>query len=228
MKGLFTALAAMLMAVGCQAQQPPTQVIYRFDDHRYLELKGWGCEGELWYTDTLRGIHTEPVSQIYRIFTKKFIHPSDRYIAIPNWEIDGFIVSKDNGQTWSPVGYSPGYNEPDGMNSPPRDDVLSFTVVNDQGFLQTRHRLYMSSKPFDDPRLAAGGPGIQYVIDGEVRTITPQSPGPSWGMDYITKQGLENDTAKFHTNYQGLPDRVPEVKGYTGWDHMRCDMDAGR
>ena len=228
MKGLFTALAAMLMAVGCQAQQPPTQVIYRFDDHRYLELKGWGCEGELWYTDTLRGIHTEPVSQFYRIFTKKFIHPSDRYIAIPNWEIDGFIVSKDNGQTWSPVGYSPGYNEPDGMNSPPRDDVLSFTVVNDQGFLQTKHRLYMSSKPFDDPRLAAGGPGIQYVIEGQTHTITPQSPGPSWGMDYITKQGLENDTAKFHTNYQGLPDRVPEVKGYTGWDHMRCDMDAGR
>ena len=223
-----TVLAAILMVVGCQAQQPPTQVIYRFDDHRYLELKGWDCEGELWYTDTLRGIHTEPVSQFYRIYTKKFIHPSERYIAIPNWEIDGFIVSKDNGQTWSPVGYSPGYNEPDGMNSPPRDDVLSFTVVNDQGFLQTKHRLYMSSKPFDDPRLAAGGPGIQYVIEGETHTITPQSPGPSWGMDYITKQGLESDTAKFHTNYQGLPDRVPEVKGYTGWDHMRCDMDAGR
>ncbi|EPL9847540.1 T6SS immunity protein Tli3 family protein [Klebsiella aerogenes] len=228
MKGLFTALAAMFMVVGCQAQQPPTQVIYRFDDYRYLELKGWGCEGELWYTDTLRGIHTEPVSQFYRIYTKKFIHPSERYIAIPNWEIDGFIVSKDNGQTWSPVGYSPGYNEPDGMNSPPRDDVLSFTVVNDQGFLQTKHRLYMSSKPFDDPRLAAGGPGIQYVIEGQTHTITPQSPGPSWGMDYITKQGLESDTAKFHTNYQGLPDRVPEVKGYTGWDRMRCDMDAGR
>ncbi|HBY1517357.1 TPA: hypothetical protein MIQ52_004536, partial [Klebsiella aerogenes] len=101
-----TVLAAMFMVVGCQAQQPPTQVIYRFDDHRYLELKGWDCEGELWYTDTLRGIHTEPVSQFYRIYTKKFIHPSERYISIPNWEIDGFIVSKDNGQTWSPVGYS--------------------------------------------------------------------------------------------------------------------------
>ncbi|ESN10368.1 hypothetical protein L372_02716, partial [Enterobacter sp. MGH 26] len=23
-------------------------------------------------------------------------------------------------------------------------------------------------------------------------------------------------------------DSVPEVKEYTGWDHMRCDMDAGR
>ncbi|MEP8839089.1 hypothetical protein ABKV41_23645, partial [Enterobacter roggenkampii] len=38
------------MASGCQANEPPTQVVYRFDDHRYLELKGWDCEGELWYT----------------------------------------------------------------------------------------------------------------------------------------------------------------------------------
>ncbi|EIV2085360.1 hypothetical protein A8C14_003260, partial [Klebsiella aerogenes] len=210
------------------AQQPPTQVIYRFDDHRYLELKGWDCEGELWYTDTLRGIHTEPVSQFYRIYTKKFIHPSERYIALPTWDSAGFIVSKDYGKTWYPSSFAPRENEPNGDSSPPYDDLISFTVVNDQGFLQTKHRLYMSSKPFDDPRLAAGGPGIQYVIEGETHTITPQSPGPSWGMDYITKQGLENDTAKFHTNYQGLPDRVPEVKGYTGWDHMRCDMDAGR
>ncbi|EOW1327305.1 hypothetical protein [Klebsiella aerogenes] len=223
-----TVLAAILMVVGCQAQQPPTQVIYRFDDHRYLELKGWDCEGELWYTDTLRGIHTEPVSQFYRIYTKKFIHPSERYIALPTWDSAGFIVSKDYGKTWYPSSFAPRENEPNGDSSPPYDDLISFTVVNDQGFLQTRHRLYMSSKPFDDPRLAAGGPGIQYVIEGETHTITPQSPGPSWGMDYITKQGLENDTAKFHTNYQGLPDNVPEVKGYTGWDRMRCDMDAGR
>ncbi|HCT5794251.1 TPA: hypothetical protein OT205_002639, partial [Enterobacter hormaechei] len=36
---------AVLLAIGCQAKEPPTQVVYRFDDHRYLELKGWGCEG---------------------------------------------------------------------------------------------------------------------------------------------------------------------------------------
>ncbi|MFO3893054.1 hypothetical protein AAHD94_23210, partial [Enterobacter hormaechei] len=76
---------AVLLAIGCQAKEPPTQVVYRFDDHRYLELKGWGCEGELWYTDTELGIHTQPVSQFYKIFTKKFIHPSERYIAIPTW-----------------------------------------------------------------------------------------------------------------------------------------------
>ncbi len=77
MKGLCTVLAAtsVVLATGCPAKEPPTQVVYRFDDHRYLELKGWDCEGELWYTDTELGIHTQPVSQFYKIFTKK-IHTS--------------------------------------------------------------------------------------------------------------------------------------------------------
>ncbi|WP_420841607.1 T6SS immunity protein Tli3 family protein [Enterobacter oligotrophicus] len=221
----------LMVAVNSQArqlQEPPTQIVYRFDDHRYLELKGWDCEGELWFTDTKRGIHSQVWSQFYRIFTKRFVHPSERYIAISAWG-GGFTVSKDYGRTWSGAHYSPGENEPDGMNLPPYDDIISFTVVNDQGFLQTKHSLYMSSKPFDDPRLAAGGPGITYTLDdGDVYHIDPRSPGPAWGLDYITKRALKNDIAKYHTNYQNLPDKTPEVKNYTGWDHMRCDMDAGR
>ena len=233
MKGLFSVLTALLLVAGCKASEPPTQVVYRFDDHRYLELKGWDCEGELWYTDTLRGIHTEPVSQFYRIFTKKYVHPSEKYIAITGWGVGGFRVSKDYGQTWQIAQFSPGENDLNGMNAPQQEDVLSFTVVNDQGFLQTKHRLYMSSKPFDDPRIQPGGPGIEYTVDdgmgGKVNgKLEPSNAGPAWGLDYITKQGLKEDTAQFKTNYQGLPDKVPEVKDYTGWDHMRCDMDAGR
>ncbi|EOI2493181.1 MULTISPECIES: T6SS immunity protein Tli3 family protein [Enterobacter] len=227
------ALAGVLIGSGCQASEPPTQVVYRFDDHRYLELKGWDCEGELWYTDTQKGIHTEPVSQFYRIFTHKFIHPSERYISIPNWEVDGFLVSKDYGETWRSVGFSPSPNEPNGDNRAPAEDAVSFTVINDQGFLQTKHRLYMSSKPFDDPRIQPGGPGIEYTVDdgmgGKVNgKLEPSNAGPAWGLDYITKQGLKEDTAQFKTNYQGLPNKVPEVKDYTGWDHMQCNMDAGR
>ncbi|MED5649635.1 hypothetical protein VZ230_22290, partial [Enterobacter hormaechei] len=155
MKTLFIGLAitTIVLATGCQAKEPPTQVVYRFDDHRFLELKGWGCEGELWYTDTLRGIHTRPVSQFYRIFTKKFVHPSERYIAIPTWDDPGTMISKDYGKTWSPQFFSVGPNEPDGTNQPSYEDIISFTVVNDQGFLQTKHQLYMSSKPFEDPRI---------------------------------------------------------------------------
>ncbi|EOE2554748.1 hypothetical protein ACKEHR_001102 [Enterobacter hormaechei] len=235
MKGLCTVLAAtsVVLATGCQAKEPLTQVVYRFDDHRYLELKGWDCEGELWYTDTRRGIHTQPVSQFYRIFTKKFVHPSERYIAIPTWDDPGTIISKDYGKTWSPQFFSVGPNEPDGTNQPSYEDIISFTVVNDQGFLQTKHRLYMSSKPFEDPRILPGGPGIAYTVhDGMGNkvsdTLDPRFPGWAWGMVYMTKQGLKHSTQQFKANWQDLPDSVPEVKGYTGWDHMRCDMDAGR
>ena len=235
MKTLFIGLAitTIVLATGCQAKEPPTQVVYRFDDHRFLELKGWGCEGELWYTDTLRGIHTRPVSQFYRIFTKKFVHPSERYIAIPTWDDPGTMISKDYGKTLSPQFFSVGPNEPDGTNQPSYEDIISFTVVNDQGFLLTKHRLYMSSKPFEDPRILPGGPGIAYTVDDGMGnkvsdTLDPRFPGWAWGMVYMTKQGLKHSTQQFKANWQDLPDSVPDVKGYTGWDHMRCDMDAGR
>jgi hypothetical protein len=235
MKGICVGIitTAFLFAAACKASEPPTQVVYRFDDHRYLELKGWNCEGELWYTDTKRGIHTEPVSQFYRIFTRKFIHPSERYIAIPTWDSPGSMISKDYGQTWFPSAFSPGENEPNGDSSPPYDDVLSFSVINDQGFLQTKHRLYMSSKPFDDPRLAAGGPGIEYTVDDGMGNkvngkLEPRFPGWAWGMVYMTKQALKHSTEQFKDNWQDQPDKIPEVKGYTGWDHMRCDMDVGK
>lgn len=231
MKILWTNLASavMLLAVACQAKESPTQIIYRFDDHRYLELKGWDCEGELWYTDIKRGIHTEPVSQYYRLFTRKFIHPSERYIAITGWGAGGFIVSKDYGQTWNSVRFAPGPNEPNGDDYAPYEDVLSFTVVNDQGFLQTKHRLYMSSKPFDDPRLLPGGAGIQYKLgDGTKGDIKPGSGGWAWGMVYMTKQGLKGTVQELQSNWQDQPDKVPDVNGYTGWDHMQCNMDEGR
>lgn len=54
MKGLLFLVSFFLtlLTTMVYAKEPPTQVVYRFDDHRYLELKGWDCEGELWYTDT--------------------------------------------------------------------------------------------------------------------------------------------------------------------------------
>ncbi len=91
------------------------------------------------------------------------------------------MISKDYGKTWSPQFFSVGPNEPDGTNQPSYEDIISFTVVNDQGFLQTKHRLYMSSKPFEDPRILPGGPGIAYTVDDGMGNkvsgkLDPRSP----------------------------------------------------
>ncbi|EMM5579683.1 hypothetical protein RJO02_003381 [Enterobacter hormaechei] len=30
------------------------------------------------------------------------------------------------------------------------------------------------------------------------------------------------------TRNVGIPRPIPDVKGYTGWEHMQCNMDAGK
>lgn len=203
------------------AAEPPVQVIYRFDEHRTLELKGWNCEGALWFIDTRRGIRSEVASQFYRLFTGKFVHPSEQYIAITDYTVSGILASKDYGRTW---------RNPLTLDHPRKEEVESFTVVNNQGFMQMKDgSLYLSSLPFDDPRLAKGGPGIHYVDSyfGDKHHIRPESPGPAWGMQYVWLTKLNNHTAGLKTNWQNLPEGVPEVKDYKGWDHMRCNPDAG-
>ncbi len=244
-----------LAASAANAATPPTQVVYRFDDHRYLELTGFGCEGALWYTDTKLGIHTEVMDRFYRVFTKEYIHPSERYISITGYGFRGFLISKDYGRTWEGASFSPGggadlYGEriparkskqgfevPEGeFTSPWYEDVVSFTVVNDQGFMLTKWGdLYISSKPFDDPRLQPGGTGIDYVFNGVKHHLGVQDNGTGnnsyWGKNYTSWASIQGDrpwkTFAYQSNFQGIPNQIPEVKNYTGWDKMRCDPDLG-
>lgn len=237
--GLILA-AGLLSLTGCHAshKKPPTQVVYRFDDHRYLELIGFNCEGALWYTDTQRNIHSEVSSQFYRLFTKKYIHPSEKYIAITYYDVSGVMVSKDYGKTWSDARFAPGGGAKRyGASGPDSDEVESFTVVNDQGFIQTKSGdLYMSSKPFDDPRLLKGGEGIPYTYrdyDDSLQHARLEfgSAGLDWGREYMSWNSV-NDPDPWAINaydpkWQNIPNKVPEVKNYTGWDRMQCNPDLG-
>src|SRR5471030_1871476 len=225
----------------CDAQKtPPTQVVYRFDDHRFLELTGFNCQGGLRYVDTQRSIQHQiyDVSVGYRIFTKKFIHPSDKYIAIPSYEAGGFSISKDYGRTWDGARFAPGTGAIRyGADGPQREEIDSITVVNYQGFVLTKQGdLYLSSKPFDDPRLEPGGSGIDYTITnsrGKLQTnhMRPGYGGGKWGKEYVSWNSLQGTIpwtiVAYRTNFQGIPNKIPEVKNYTGWDHMRCDPDLG-
>ncbi|MCX8976338.1 hypothetical protein NLN78_22705, partial [Citrobacter portucalensis] len=46
-----------LCAIAGCTKKTPSQVIYRFDDNRYLELIGYDCEGYVVYHDIKRKIH---------------------------------------------------------------------------------------------------------------------------------------------------------------------------
>ncbi len=46
-------------------------------------------------------------------------------------------------------------------------------------------------------------------------------------MSYIELSTLKGQTNEEKAEWQGLPTKVPEVKNYTGWDHMQCDPDLG-
>jgi hypothetical protein len=186
--------------------QTPTQVVYRFDDHRYLELIGFGCEGALYYVDPKQQIRTEVASQFYRLFLKPYIHPSTHYIAIPLVDGSSFIVSNDGGRTFRGARYGTIYKEGkdvfpyDGGQDRPRYDVMErFVVVNDQGFLELNDgRIYMSSRPSKETK---------------------------WGATYVDAIGLKHSVLADYPEFQNLPTKVPEVKNYTGWTRMQCDPD---
>ena len=242
-----------LCAISACTKKTPSQVIYRFDDNRYLELIGYDCEGYIIYHDIKRNIHKSIYGNpIYRVFSGEFIHPSEQYVLVPEWEPGAYTISKDYGQTWQVATYmSPSQGQEknsDGnmVDRPEGKEIKRVVVVNNQAFITTsKNHLYMSSYPFDDPSLKPGGPGIDYkyfddtyylyrpgkhkpsgeYVDGHT---SPEFPGAAWGTVVFMKASLAHLTEGYKANYQNLPDKEPEVVGYKGWTRMHCDMNAGK
>ncbi|MEB0789662.1 hypothetical protein LT989_23240 [Citrobacter portucalensis] len=245
--------AVSLCAITACTKKIPSQVIYQFDDNRYLELIGYDCEGYVVYHDVKRKINKSIYGNpIYRVFTGVYIHPSEQYILVPEWEPGAYKISKDYGQTWQVATYMSPFQgqekNSDGnmVDRPEGKEIKRVVVVNNQAFITTaQEHLYLSSYPFDDPRLAPGGPGIDYqffddtyylyrpgkhkssgeYVNGHMR---PESPGDAWGTVVFMKASLAHLTEGYKANYQNLPDKEPEVVGYKGWTRMHCDMDAGK
>ncbi|MEG1157311.1 MAG: hypothetical protein RSD94_15675, partial [Acinetobacter sp.] len=68
---VIAAAISLCVISGC-TKKIPLQVIYHYDDNRYLELKGFNCDGALWYHDVKRNIHKELIDGVFasfRIFT---------------------------------------------------------------------------------------------------------------------------------------------------------------
>ncbi|HHW4413131.1 hypothetical protein HV183_22160 [Citrobacter freundii] len=249
---VIVAAISLCVISGC-TKKTPSQVIYRFDDNRYLELIGYDCEGYVVYHDTKRNI-TKSIygNPIYRVFTGVYIHPSEQYILVPEWEPGAYKISKDYGQTWQVANYMASFSaqvrNSDGVmrDYPEGKEIKRVVVSNNQAFISTAQGyLYMSSYPFEDSRLKPGGPGIDYkyfddtyylyrpgkhkssgkYVDGDT---SPDFPGAAWGTVVFMKAALLHLTEGYKANYQNLPDKEPIVKDYKGWDRMRCNMKAGK
>ena len=246
-------IGAISLCAVSACTKSPSQIIYRFDDNRYLELIGYDCEGYVVYHDIKRNIHKSIYSNpIYMVFTGEYIHPSEQYILVPEWEPGAYKISKDYGLTWQVASYMSPFqgqernSEGNMVDRPEGKEIKRVVVVNNQAFITTSlNHLYMSSYPFEDPRLKPGGPGIDYKFfddtyylyrpgkhksNGEYVNahIRPESPGYAWGTVIFMKKGLNNLVESEKSNYQNLPDKEPEVVGYKGWTRMRCDLDAGK
>ena len=246
-------IGAISLCAVSACTKSPSQIIYRFDDNRYLELIGYDCEGYVVYHDIKRNIHKSIYSNpIYMVFSGEYIHPSEQYILVPEWEPGAYKISKDYGQTWQVASYMSPFqgqernSEGNMVDRPEGKEIKRVVVVNNQAFITTSlNHLYMSSYPFDDPRLKPGGPGIDYkyfddtyylykpgkhksngeYVDGHT---SPEFPGRAWGTVVFMKAALAHLTEGYKANYQNLPDKEPEVVGYKGWTRMRCDLDAGK
>ena len=132
------------------------------------------------------------------------------------------------------------------VDRPEGKEIKRVVVVNNQAFITTSlNHLYMSSYPFDDPRLKPGGPGIDYKFFDDTYYLyrpgkhkssgeyvngdtSPDFPGAAWGTVVFMKAALLHLTEGYKANYQNLPDKEPIVKDYKGWDRMRCNMKAGK
>ncbi|MCS8553889.1 hypothetical protein N0B36_20810 [Citrobacter sp. XY323] len=246
-------IGAISLCAVSACTKSPSQIIYRFDDNRYLELIGYDCEGYVVYHDIKRNIHKSIYSNpIYMVFTGEYIHPSEQYVLVPEWEPGAYKISKDYGQTWQVASYMSPFqgqernSEGNMVDRPEGKEIKRVVVVNNQAFITTsQNHLYMSSYPFEDPRLKPGGPGIDYkyfddtyylykpgkhksngeYVDGHT---SPEFPGRAWGTVVFMKTALAHLTEGYKANYQNLPDKEPEVEGYKGWTRMRCDLDAGK
>ena len=161
-------IGAISLCAVSACTKSPSQIIYRFDDNRYLELIGYDCEGYVVYHDIKRNIHKSIYSNpIYMVFTGEYIHPSEQYVLVPEWEPGAYKISKDYGQTWQVASYMSPFqgqernSEGNMVDRPEGKEIKRVVVVNNQAFITTsQNHLYMSSYPFEDPRLKPGWPGI--------------------------------------------------------------------
>lgn len=175
----------------------PTQIVYRFDENRYIQLTGYRCEGQAYFIDKKEQVYTELAPHSWRLFLPPYAHPAKNYISIPMSDISAIDTSIDGGRTFSEGLFDiPAKSR--GL-TPNIKEIASYTVVNDQGFFLTKNdEIFMGHKPFG----SRSGIFVNKAILEQDKHL-----GYSWSL-----------------YWQDIPDTVPPIPDdYSGWREMKCN-----
>ena len=174
----------------------PTQVVFRFDEHRFIQLTGYGCQGRMYYVDDQKQIYYELARHSAEVLTEPFAHMPEDYIFIPSTDYSNIDFSQDGGRSFTSIhlkttdligNYRPDYNT-----------VENIVVVNNQLFFKDKNRgIYRSPKPIGSG-FAVLSPAHEEYLEGLI-----QYTGYRW-----TDQ----------------PQTMPIMPAdYPGWHRWKCD-----
>ena len=174
----------------------PTQVVFRFDEHRFIQLTGYGCQGRMYYIDEQKQIYYELARHSAKVLTEPFAHMPEDYIFIPSSDYSAIDFSQDGGRSFGTIDIE----TYEGMESyqPTYHTVENIVVMNNQLFFKDKNRgIFRSPKPIGSGFTVLSATNEKYLAGHR------QYKGYRW-----TDQ----------------PQTMPIMPAnYTGWQRWKCD-----
>ncbi|OCF94687.1 T6SS immunity protein Tli3 family protein [Gilliamella sp. wkB308] len=120
----------------------PSQIVYRFDENRYLLLTGYRCNGQVYFIDDKEQVYYRLAAHSQRIYTEPYRHPAKNYISVPLSDLSAIDISIDGGRSFRSIHLANRYWL--GNHDSPQYDV-----VNDQAFILAKDgNVHASERPF--------------------------------------------------------------------------------
>lgn len=173
----------------------PTQVVFRFDEFRYLQLTGSGCRGKLYYIDEQKQVYNQLAVHSAEVLTEPFAHTVGDYIFVPFEDYSGSLYSQDGGRTFKIIDVNNHTIRPSQAN------VMRSVVVNNELFIDSTKGLFRTPLAFGTD------------IGVEILSLTDQKKMDGY-MRYMGQRW--QDAPK---TFPSLP------SNYHGWHNWRCDID---
>ncbi|XKM12781.1 hypothetical protein RCS94_07055 [Orbaceae bacterium ac157xtp] len=219
------------------------QVIYRYDENRYLELQGENCEGLIWYHDDEKNIHTRIDSFFFtadKLPKFNYFNPGKRYIGIPAQDLSGVMFSLDEGRTFIKA-------EVTSYAAVPGTSVDRYMGVDDEPLTVTFRDIRPSdSTGFINQITISGDTGYFILKNNNVlfgTTVYYNMQGFSTEQNYYSFESITETKVDDVGVYRGFgkhweiyynpnylsrieSSRNIQVRPYESWDKMRCEIGA--